>query len=34
MEAQERMKKYANHKMIEKQFQIGDQVYLKLKPYK
>ena len=32
--AQQRMKYYADKKRIEREFQIGDEVYLKLQPYK
>lgn len=33
-QAQARMKFYADRKRTEREFQIGDEVYLKLKPYR
>uniref|UniRef100_M1AIM5 Retrotransposon protein n=1 Tax=Solanum tuberosum TaxID=4113 RepID=M1AIM5_SOLTU len=32
--AQERMKYFANHRRTEREFQVGDTVYLKLQPYR
>lgn len=32
--AQERMKKYADLRRLERQFEVGDWVYLRLQPYK
>ncbi|KAL0419043.1 UNVERIFIED_CONTAM: hypothetical protein Sradi_1317800 [Sesamum radiatum] len=33
-QAQQRMKTYANRKRIEKEFEVGDEIFLKLQPYR